>query len=131
MLCLLAYASPLFAADNAPQIDSMQHRQEYMDTITADDDDFNLNDISSVKSSSITDKETKKEVNWDINSQQNKTLVPGLTFIQFESSLQNNYFVAFSLYNKMDPVSRNMVYQSYLKRPNIEDVTKVIFDLTK
>ena len=69
--------------------------------------------------------------NWDVKNQKLGSLAPGLPIQKFEASLQANYFVTFSLYQKLNPVAKNMVYQSYLKKPNIESVTKTISDLSR
>ena len=113
------------------QINSLKHRKKYMQTITADPDDFELDNVSQVQSSSVKKTRGKKEINWDINMQQNNPLLSGLSFNQFEKSLQENYFVTFALYSKLNPTSKNMVYQSYRNKPTIEDVTESISQLMK
>jgi hypothetical protein len=121
----------------APQIDSVENRKQYMETIMANPDDFELDNVSTMQTQSISKqkkqnvKKAPAKVNWDHSVQQNDTLRPGLVRKKFEQSLQANYFVAFALYNNLDPVAKNMVYQSYLKKPDIDSVTKTIGDLSK
>lgn len=133
----VAKQNPQKKSTTAPSIDSVEDRKKYMESIMANPDDFELDNVSTVSTSNIkssttaTKKNNTEKINWDFKQQRNETLQPRLSRKQFEKNLQANYFVAFALYSKLDPVAKNMVYQSYLKKPDIDSVTKTIGDLSK
>ncbi|MCW9025243.1 MAG: hypothetical protein OQK73_11285 [Gammaproteobacteria bacterium] len=88
----------------------------------ANPDDFELDNVSTMQTKSISKSEQQNvkkapaKVNWNHSTQQNETLLPGLLLEKFEQRLRANYFVTFALYSNLDPVAKNMVYQSYLKK---------------
>ena len=73
----------------------------------------------------------EKPSNWDIKKQGLGRLLPQLSQPDFEESLKLNFFATHILYRRLDPTSKNMVYQAYLKNPDIKHVRTTIGNLSK
>lgn len=104
----------------------------YLDGLSAEADETNIDNSSAISSEEIKEKNSTKQIErWNINSQNLSGLRSGLKWKEFETVLKNSYFASYVFYKRLDPTSKSLVFKSYENKASIKQIRAKIISLSR
>lgn len=106
-------------------------KSTYVNSLMDEAEDLTVDSTGSVEESELLKIEKTTDASWNYDEQALETCEPGMSHAEFENNLKRNYFGTYSLYQKLDPTAKSLVFKAYQKDSKIEHITKVISELVK